>query len=453
MGYTRVDATIGAQDIMILVPDGYNASVGAPLILYHHGSGEDATAMVTDAKKADCVAALTGAGYLLAGADAQQYGWGNDASLADYEALYTYVVTNYNVTSVHCWGQSMGGLSGLLSVADGIIPYISWLGTYPYINLQYAYDNGFAEYIEDAYGLQEGGSDYAAGTAGHDPCLMDGTAFTIRLRFYASEADAKAQNTDTFHAIIDNFAIEHVVVTCTGIHGDESHFQPADYLAFFNRAITETMMTTALPAVKNAAFTYYTGLVSQADTDVFKTTPTLAAGDVLISKDGEAFGNITSLPTEIASTGVLTVALTATEMNADTVTVLFHDVAGAEWQDQMATIYTAGQTFDATDRVVDSILVDTGTDGVVVNTHTVTGKSEINAEVVDVLRTDTIPDSYAADGAQPTFAQAILAIQQYLQERSVSGTTVTVKKPDGSTTAMTFTLNDGSNPTSQTRAS
>jgi hypothetical protein len=80
-------------------------------------------------------------------------------------------------------------------------------------------------------------------------------------------------------------------------------------------------------------------------------------------------------------------------------------------------------------------------------------KAEVNAEVVDVLRTDLIPDSYAADGDQPTFAQAVLAIQQYLFERAVSSTTVTVKKPDGAATAMTFTLNDGTNPTSVTRAS
>lgn len=78
--------------------------------------------------------------------------------------------------------------------------------------------------------------------------------------------------------------------------------------------------------------------------------------------------------------------------------------------------------------------------------------AQVNAEVIDVLRTDTIPDSYAAKGAQPTIAQAILAIHQYLQERSVSGTTVTVRKPDGSATAMTFTLDDADNPTSQTRA-
>lgn len=74
-------------------------------------------------------------------------------------------------------------------------------------------------------------------------------------------------------------------------------------------------------------------------------------------------------------------------------------------------------------------------------------------ELSAVRLTDAIPDSYAADGAQPTVAQAILMTLQYLMERSVSGTTVTVKKPDGSTAAMTFTLDDADNPTSQTRAS
>lgn len=79
--------------------------------------------------------------------------------------------------------------------------------------------------------------------------------------------------------------------------------------------------------------------------------------------------------------------------------------------------------------------------------------AQVNAEVVDVLRTDTLPDSYSADGAQPTMAQAILEIRQFLMERFVSGTTVTVKKPDGTTSAMTFTLSDATNPASITRAS
>jgi hypothetical protein len=86
------------------------------------------------------------------------------------------------------------------------------------------------------------------------------------------------------------------------------------------------------------------------------------------------------------------------------------------------------------------------------STSTLT-EAQVNAQVVDVLRTDTIPDSYAADGAQPTIAQAMLMLLQFLSERSVSGTTVTVRKPDGATSAMTFTLSDATNPASITRAS
>ena len=83
---------------------------------------------------------------------------------------------------------------------------------------------------------------------------------------------------------------------------------------------------------------------------------------------------------------------------------------------------------------------------------TATMKTSVNTEVVDTLTVDTITDSYATDGNQPTIAQAILAIQQFAQEKSISGTTLTVKKPDGSTTAMTFTLDHATEPTSLTRA-
>lgn len=68
------------------------------------------------------------------------------------------------------------------------------------------------------------------------------------------------------------------------------------------------------------------------------------------------------------------------------------------------------------------------------------------------LFTTALTEAYAADGAAPTVAQALLLIQQLLTEISVSGTTMTVKKLDGTTTAATLTLNDGSSPTSVTRA-
>lgn len=115
-------------------------------------------------------------------------------------------------------------------------------------------------------------------------------------------------------------------------------------------------MASSLPPVKGAAFSFETALVSTADTDIFKAGPTLAAGDVKVIKDGTYDDNIDSLPTAVTScTNVITVALSATEMNADRVTVVFHDASGDEWQDTLVTIYTAAQTLDTTDGIADDI--------------------------------------------------------------------------------------------------
>jgi hypothetical protein len=84
---------------------------------------------------------------------------------------------------------------------------------------------------------------------------------------------------------------------------------------------------------------------------------------------------------------------------------------------------------------------------------TSTMKASINTEVVDGLTVDLLADSVATDGTRPTIGQAIYEMLQFLTEKSVSGTTVTVKKVDGSTSLMTFTLDDANAPTSITRAS
>src|SRR3990167_7947347 len=72
---------------------------------------------------------------------------------------------------------------------------------------------------------------------------------------------------------------------------------------------------------------------------------------------------------------------------------------------------------------------------------------------VSSLLTTQMTEAYAADGTAPTLAQAIFMIQQMLGDFSISGTTLTVKKIDGSATAATYTLNSASSPTSITRAS
>lgn len=73
-------------------------------------------------------------------------------------------------------------------------------------------------------------------------------------------------------------------------------------------------------------------------------------------------------------------------------------------------------------------------------------------EIADGVRARQLTESYAADGVAPTLEQALLLIQQMLTEMSIAGTTMTIKKLDGTTTAATLTLNDATTPTSVTRA-
>lgn len=74
-----------------------------------------------------------------------------------------------------------------------------------------------------------------------------------------------------------------------------------------------------------------------------------------------------------------------------------------------------------------------------------------NISVNDILTTQ-MTETYAADAVAPTLSQALFLIQQTIGDFSIAGTTITTKRLDGSTTAATYTLDDGTNPTSRTRA-
>jgi hypothetical protein len=337
-------------------------------------------------------------------------------------------------------------------------------------------------------------------------------------------------------------------------------------------------MASTNPPIRATAYTTYVSVVSQADTKLFKTSVTLATGDVKVSKDGGSFNNIGTLPVEISTTGVLSVALTGTEMTADTVVVLFRDASGAEWCDLMLTLHTVAANFDALNTDIDAILADTAelqtdwvnggrldvildarasqtsvddlptnaelatsqgtaddatlsaiaalsipTAGAIADavwdeattSHTTSGtfgeqvKTDVDAILADtnelqtdwtnggrldllidaiITAADALPtnaelatalgtaddavltaiaalnnitvaqilttamtEAYAAEGGTLTIAQALHEILQFLTEKTVSGTTVTVKKRDGSTTGATYTLNDATTPTAITR--
>ena len=82
--------------------------------------------------------------------------------------------------------------------------------------------------------------------------------------------------------------------------------------------------------------------------------------------------------------------------------------------------------------------------------------AEVQSECADALTAHwgaTLTESYASDGAAATPAQLLYMIYCCVGEFAISGTTITGKKLNGSDTAMTWTIDDASSPTSRTRAS
>lgn len=124
-------------------------------------------------------------------------------------------------------------------------------------------------------------------------------------------------------------------------------------------------------------------------------------------------------------------------------------VADAVW-DEATSGHTTGGTFGEQAKTdIDAILADTNE----LQTDDIPGTlSALNDISVTDITQRAIPDSIPADGTIPTIEQALYMIVQFLYERAVSGTTVTVKKVDGSTSLLTLTLSDADDPVSITRA-
>ena len=74
------------------------------------------------------------------------------------------------------------------------------------------------------------------------------------------------------------------------------------------------------------------------------------------------------------------------------------------------------------------------------------------AEIVSGVLTTQMTESYRATNAAPTLAQAAFELIAHMGEAGISGTTKTLRKIDGSTTAKTYTLDSSTAPTSITEA-
>lgn len=226
----------------LLVPRTLADATAAPLVIYHHGSSESLSS-INNEDKAEVVEALIAAGYRILSCDASGNNWGSAAAIQDYKDAYEIWDGIININKVVFLGQSMGGMTGLLSLVDayweGIpTPVQGFYGIYPACNLANVYANGFQTAIDAAYDIP-GGGDYATQTAGHDPVLISSSEYAgKRLRFTASYSDGlidRTENSDAMSTHVSGDATEYEVVTHTGVHGDPSAFLPSDIVAFFGR--------------------------------------------------------------------------------------------------------------------------------------------------------------------------------------------------------------------------
>ncbi len=96
------------------------------------------------------------------------------------------------------------------------------------------------------------------------------------------------------------------------------------------------------PPKKNEDFVIRIALEDVAAPGRFKSNPTIAAGDFKVDKDGGGLTNLSTLPSvDPASTKLVKITLSATEMNADVVTVVCSDQTDPpEWADYVFSIPT-----------------------------------------------------------------------------------------------------------------
>jgi len=208
-------------------------------------------------------------------------------------------------------------------------------------------------------------------------------------------------------------------------------------------AITSSVV--AANALNNSSFTtgFYNSINAEVDTalaDYDGPTNAEMVARTLLAAD--YFDPAADTVANVTTVGTTT---TNTDMRGTDSAATASALATAQSDLDIITGATGVNLLAATQASIDAIELDTAT----AIPAQITALNDVSA--ADILNFQ-IAESYAADGVAPTLAQALMLIQQNLGDFSISGTTITVRQLDGSTTAATYTLDDGTSPTSKTRS-
>jgi hypothetical protein len=96
------------------------------------------------------------------------------------------------------------------------------------------------------------------------------------------------------------------------------------------------------PPIKNEDFKIRIALENMTSPGSFKASPTIAAGDFKVDKDGGGLNNLATLPSvDPAGSVLVLITFSATEFNADVVTLVGIDqTSPKEWADFVVSIPT-----------------------------------------------------------------------------------------------------------------
>ena len=246
------------------------------------------------------------------------------------------------------------------------------------------------------------------------------TGTTLQIRSAATLADGEAVGATAVIASATTGALQGRVVTA-------------------NTGSTDTLTVDTWTTTPTGTIVYDVFAGSPASTTVLPpVNATQFAGQTITAAAG------VTLPSSVAS---------PTNITAGTITTVTNLTNAPTAGDLTATMKTSVTT--AATAATPTAAAVTGAVGSVTGNvgGNVTGSvGSLTTTAIDSILTRAMTESYAADGSTMTVAQALYLIAQTIGEFSVSGTTVTVKKLDGSTSAATYTLDSSTAPTSRTRA-
>ena len=232
---------LGVQDrALVCIPTGVVRNDEVVLAICAHGSGGTEQTINSTAMAATRDAMLD-RGWIVMSAFAHDRAWANSVAQRDYQRLYTWATSQWQVTDVVLHGQSMGALSMLNIAARDAIPRIRGVVSIDgALNLGAAWAGTYKSQIRTAYGTTDD-ANYPVATAGHDPCLIDVQRFAgKRLFLSASLADTdipKAQHSDVFEARVSGIAAELVYRVGTAEHVQAPNYFPEDAVAFLESGL------------------------------------------------------------------------------------------------------------------------------------------------------------------------------------------------------------------------